>query len=357
MRGLTIAKVAAEAGVGVGTVSRVLNGSPSVSEDTRRRVLEAIAALDYQPSAVARALSTGRTHAVGVVAPFFTQPSVVERLRGISLRLARSGYQLVLFDVERSDQRRETFRALSMRGRVDGVLSISLAPSERDAARLESAGTPVVLVDRDHDALPTVTVDDVEGGRLAASHLLALGHRAIAFVGDEEENPFGFDSSARRRAGFEAALLDAGVPLRPEWVRRGPHGRAAGRRSGAALLALGERPTAIFASSDVQAIGVLEAARDAGVRVPEDLSVIGFDDVEAAAYAGLTTVTQSLEESGAVGADLLLRALAGDPVEGRRLPLAIVERHTTARRVASGRKRGTGLSQRRSADHDGGGMQ
>jgi len=145
VRGLTIARVAAEAGVGVGTVSRVLNGSPSVSEDTRRRVLAAIATLDYQPSAVARALSTGRTHAVGVVAPFFTQPSVIERLRGISPRLAAGGYQLVLFDVERADQTRDTFRSLTMRGRVDGVLSISLAPTSRETKRFESAGTPIAL--------------------------------------------------------------------------------------------------------------------------------------------------------------------------------------------------------------------
>jgi LacI family transcriptional regulator len=303
MRGLTIAKVAAEAGVGVGTVSRVLNGSPSVSEDTRRRVLEAIAALDYQPSAAARALSTGRTHAVGVIAPFFTQPSVIERLRGISPALTASDYQLVLFDVESADQRRESFRSLAVRGRVDGILSISLAPTEREAASLEAAGTPVVLVDCDHDVLPTITTDDVEGGRLAGEYLLGLGHRAIGFVGDEEENPFGFLSSARRREGFEAALAAAGSPLRADWIMRGPHGREAGRASGAALLARDDRPTAIFATSDVQAMGVLEAAREAGVPVPEGLSVIGFDDVEAAEYAGLTTITQSLEESGAFGVE------------------------------------------------------
>ena len=133
MRRSTIAAVAAEAGVGVGTVSRVLNGSPSVSEDTRRRVLEAIALLDYQPSAVARALSTGRTHAVGVVAPFFTQPSVVERLRGMSRTLSRSRHQLILIDVERPEQRRDVFRSASVRGRYDALLTVSLAPSETEA--------------------------------------------------------------------------------------------------------------------------------------------------------------------------------------------------------------------------------
>src|SRR5919107_3942796 len=223
MRGTTIAKVAEEAGVGGGTVSRVLNGSPAVSEDTRRRVLEAIATLDYQPSAVARALSTGRANAIGVVAPFFTQPSVIERLHGVSRTLADEGYQLILHDVERPDQRRDLFRSLAARGRIDGLLAISLAPTEREARRMQRAGVPVVLLDRGHPTLPCITIDDVEGGRMAAEHLLALGHRRIGFLGDEEANLFGFDSSARRREGFEAALAAAGVQPSPDWVLRRPH--------------------------------------------------------------------------------------------------------------------------------------
>jgi LacI family transcriptional regulator len=329
MRGMTIARVAAEAGVGVGTVSRVLNGSPSVSEDTRRRVLEAIATLDYQPSAVARALSTGRTHGVGVVAPFFTRPSVIERLRGVSRTLAGEEWQLILFDVERAAQRREAFRSLAVRGRIDGILSISLAPTEREAGRLESTGVPVVLLDREHPTLPSISIDDVEGGRMAARHLIELGHERLAFLGDEEGNEFGFDSSAQRREGFAAAVAEAGLPLPAEWIVRRPHSHDAARLGAAELLAAEPRPTAIFATSDVQAIGVLEAAQAAGIAIPDELSVIGFDDVEAAGYTGLTTVAQPLEESGALGAALLLRALAGDAVESRRLPLAIARRATT----------------------------
>src|SRR5215207_10877937 len=214
VRRSTIAAVAAEAGVGVGTVSRVLNGSPSVSQNTRRRVLEAIATLDYQPSAVARALSTGRSHAVGVVAPFFTQPSVVERLRGMSRTLSEARHQLILIDVERPEQRREVFRSASVRGRYDALLTVSLAPTETEARRLEAAGVPIVLIDRAHATLPSITIDDVAGGRLAAEHLLALGHREIAFLGDEaHDNVFGFDSGPHRREGFAAALAAAGVAL------------------------------------------------------------------------------------------------------------------------------------------------
>src|SRR5919109_3929834 len=148
MRGMPITQVAAEAGVGVATVSRVLNESPAVSADTRRRVLEAIATLDYQPSPAARALSTGRTNTIAVVAPFFTQPSVIERLRGVSHTLAGEGYRLILHDVERPDQRRELFRSLAARGGIDGLLAISLAPTDREARRMQRAGVPIVLLDR-----------------------------------------------------------------------------------------------------------------------------------------------------------------------------------------------------------------
>ncbi len=359
-RGLTrttIAKVAAEAGVGVGTVSRVLNGSPSVSEDTRRRVLEAIAVLDYQPSAVARALSTGRTHAIAVVAPFFTQPSVIERLHGVSETLAGSGYQLILLDVERAEQRRDVFRSFTVRGRFDGVLAISLAPTDPEARRLDAAGIPIVLLDRAHDTLPTITIDDFEGGRMAAEHLLALGHRRIAFLGDEEENLFGFDSSAHRREGFEAALAAEGIDIPPEWILRRPHGRDAARAAAAELLAQDDPPSAVFAASDHQAIGVLEAAAAAGVPVPGELSVIGFDNVEAARFSGLTTIAQPLQESGAIGAELLLRRMSGGSVEGHRMHLALVERGSTAPPgVARVRRRGTTTTAQTGQGINGGGL-
>jgi LacI family transcriptional regulator len=318
----TIAHVARRAGVGVGTVSRVINGSPAVSAHTRRRVLAVIAELGYEPNAAARALSTGRTRAVGVVAPFFTQPAVVERLRGVSRIVAASGHQLVLFDVEHPGP----FAALSAAGRLDGLLCVSLCPSEAELERFHAAGVPVVLVDREHPRLSGVSIDDVEGGRLAARHVLALGHRRIAYVGDEEDGPFGFTSSARRRIGVQAAVTAAGAEL---LVRRGPHGREQARTLAADLLACTQPPTAVLASSDLQALGVLEAAEAAGVNVPGELSVIGFDDIEVARYVGLTTVAQPLEESGVRGAKLLLQALEGAPRSAQRLDLRLVVRATT----------------------------
>ena len=330
MRRTTIADVAAEAGVGVATVSRVLNDSSSVSDGTRRRVLKAIVALDFQPSAAARALSTGRTHTIGVVAPFFTRPAVVERLRGVSRTIAEAGYQLILFDIDLAARRR-MFQPQALHGRIDGLLSISIAPTDEELHGLRAARVTMVLVDGWHGTLPSIGVDDREGGRMAAEHLLALGHRRIAFLDDTELDGLGLDSSARRREGFEAGLEAAGAALAPELRRRD------GRRAMAELLALADPPTAIFAGSDTVAIGAMEAADAAGVPVPEQLSVIGFDDVELAAYAGLTTIAQPLEGSGALGAELLLRAMSGEPVEGRRLPLEVVDRGSTGpfRRRAS----------------------
>jgi LacI family transcriptional regulator len=318
----TISEVAGRAGVGVGTVSRVINGSPAVSAETRRRVRAVIAELGYEPNAAARALSTGRTGAVGVLAPFFTEPAVVERLRGVSRVLAGAGLQLVLFDVEHP----EPFSALSAGGRLDGLLCISLAPSDAELERFDAAGVRVVLVDCEHPRLPGVSIDDVEAGRLAAGHLLALGHRRIAYLGDQEDGPFGFTSSARRREGAAAATAAAGAEL---LVWRGPHGREHARTLAAALLASDAPPTAVVAASDHQALGVLQAAEAAGARVPADLSVVGFDDVEVARYVGLTTVAQPLEESGVRGARLLLAALEGAPPSAQRLDLRLVVRATT----------------------------
>jgi LacI family transcriptional regulator len=338
----TIARVAQEAGVGVGTVSRVINGSASVSEATRRRVLEVVAELGYEPNATARALSTGRTRSVGVIAPFFTRPSVIERVRGVAPMLAAAGYQLVLFDVERPEQRTNVFR--SVIGRVDGLLTISLAPPKAELRRLAAAGIPVVLVDHAHDSVATVTVDDVEGGRMATEHLLSLGHRRIAFAGDTVDGVHGASASSRRCIGYQRALADAGVPVRPELVKLRPHGREAAEIAHE-LLALATPPTAVFAASDLQALAMVEALEALGRRVPDDLSVVGFDDVELARYAGLTTVSQPLEFSGTRGAELLLSALEGEGVLQARqhLSLELVVRGTTA----PPREGGTGDAERR----------
>lgn len=329
---VTIRDVARRAGVGVGTVSRVLNSSPSVSKGTRRRVLAAIEELNFQPSPIARRLSLGKTLNVAVIVPFFTRPVFVERLRGIEQALAQSEYDLVLFNVESVGRRDDCFRNVARRERIDGLLIMSLAPWDEDAARWLEAQVPTVLVDARHPALNRLVIDDVEGGRIATDHLLQLGHRKIGFVSDYLEDPFGFVSSLDRFEGYYMALEAAAVSFRPEYHRQGVHGREQAKRLAIELLTLPDRPTAIFAASDTQAMGVLAAARELGLRVPEDLSVIGYDDIEAAEYLRLTTMRQPSFEIGVEGARLLLEAIEQPAEQPEEILFSteLIVRETTA---------------------------
>jgi DNA-binding LacI/PurR family transcriptional regulator len=330
LRTPTIRDVARHAGVGAGTVSRVLNRSPSVSEGTHARVLAAMEELGYRRSLIARSLSVGRSNALGIVAPFFTTPSVIERLRGIVERLGGSDYDMLIFSVETVQQRADAFRDFARHDRVAGLLVISLPLTDAEVAMLRQDDLPVVLIDVAHPALAHVVIDDVRGGELATAHLLEKGHRRIGFVGHSPSDGFGFTSSEHRLDGYQRALAAAGIGGNGAFVRRGRHGRREACALASELLGGDERPTAVFAASDIQAFGVLEAAAALGLRVPEDVAVIGFDDIEMASVMGLTTVRQPLFESGVRGADLLLGAIdAGSgPIEELD-PLAVVERRTT----------------------------
>jgi LacI family transcriptional regulator len=329
---VTITDVAKRAGVGLGTVSRVLNDSPRVSEETRSLVEDAIRDLDYHPSPLAQGLKRGRTHVIEVLVPFMTHPSAVERLRGIVPVLNSGGYTLVLRDVETPSQRDDHMRAMTRPHRADGYIIISLTPTSEEVGAFRDTETKVVLVDAHHDDLSSVILDDVKGGSIATRHLVELGHRDIAFIGDDMNNQFGFASSSDRCKGYEDVLASSGIEIRPHFIRTAPHGRASGRELATQLLKLDRPPTAIFASSDTQALGVIEAAEAEGVRVPSELSVVGFDDIDVAQYVGLTTIQQPLEASGRLAAELLMNSLSGESasVTHEYLLLELISRTTTA---------------------------
>jgi LacI family transcriptional regulator len=332
MGSVTIRDVAKRAGVGVGTVSRVLNDHASVSERTRQKVLQAIAELDYAPNPVARRLSLGKTLTIAVIVPFFTRPSFVGRLRGVEYALADSEYDLILFNVETTAKRDAYFRSVPRRERVDGLLIISLSPRDADVDRFLQTGVPTVLIDARHPRMSRAVIDDVTGGRVATQHLIDLGHRKIGYVSDKLENPFNFVSSRDRYEGYCQALEEAGIAFRPEYHHQGEHGREEARVMARTLLSLSDPPTAIFAASDVQAIGVLQAAEDVGLRVPDELSVIGYDDIDVAEYVHLTTVRQPLFVSGVEGVEMLLESIVAPSPTPRRvlLPTELVVRGTTA---------------------------
>lgn len=331
----TIRHVAQKAGVGLATVSRVINHSPLVSAVTRQRVLDVIAELNFVPSPTARRLSLGRTLTIAVITPFFTRPAFVERLRGVESVVADSEYDLVLFNVESAERRDHYFRSVPRRERTDGVLIISLPPRNEDVPYLSESPVPVVLIDANHPSLTSLNrmiVDDVDGGRQAVQHLLQLGHQRIGYISDEFQTPFNFTASYDRYQGYLQALELTGIQFRPDYHAQGDHGRAEAKRLALQMLRLPERPTAIFAASDTQALGVMEAARELGLVVPDDLSVVGYDDIEVAEYLGLTTVRQLLFESGQRGVNLLLRVLSSPPAAPvcEVLPTELIVRRTTA---------------------------
>jgi len=327
----TIRDVARLANVSIGTVSRVLNDRPAVSEKTRGRVRSAIEELDYTPNPIARQLSIGRSLTIGIIQPYITLPSYIERLHGVQNVLANSEYDLVIFNVDNPAQRNAYFKDLSYKIRVDGVLIVSLPPSDEQVEYFSKARIPIVLIDAYHPKMFCIIADDVEGARIATRHLLKLGHRKIAYLSDYVDSPF-HPSMKYRFLGYREVLKEAGIPFNPAYVIEGPRGRTNAQAMAKQLLELKDPPTAIFAACDTQAIGVIDAAQEMGLKVPERLSVIGYDNIPDAAYHNLTTIDQSLQDSGARGAQMLLDVL-GDPKKSpctQYVNINLLRRKTTA---------------------------
>jgi LacI family transcriptional regulator len=333
-RAATLAAVAAHAHVGIGTVSRVLNGSPNVSPEMRVRVLQSMTEVGYtKPTRSPDSLR--QSNFVGVLVTYFDEPSAFQRLRGIVSRLQPRGYEVVLYNVSSPSQARERLSELPGHP-LAGLVVISLPLSDNDALALATAPFPCVLVDTTAKHLPTVGIDDRLGGSMATQHLIDLGHVRIGFIGEPPNNPFGFVAGTRREEGYRAALAAAGLHTSDELVRHVAHLRTAAKQMALDLLSIDDPPTAIVATSDVQAVGVIEAVTSLGMRVPDDVSVVGYDDIELAPLMGLTTVRQPLESSGSRAADLVLEAIGAGPDRpqplGEQLEIELVVRSTTGRR-------------------------
>lgn len=330
--GVTIGDVARRAGVGRGTVSRVLNNRANVDPATRERVLAAIRELDFVPNRTARRLSLRRTQTIAVIIPYLSRPSAIERFRGIEVALAAASYDPIVFNIETPERREAVFRELPRPERVDGLIIVSISPRSAELERILRAGLPTVLVDAHHRSLPRIVGNDVLGGRLAAQHVIGLGHRRIAFLGDYSRTPLAFTSSRLRLMGVRAALNAAGLSLPPGYVGTGEHSRRRAAELATRMLTTPTPPTAIVCASDTQAAGVLEAIGHLGLRVPADVSVTGYDDLELADHLGLTTIHQPLFESGLRAVERLLRLLDGAPPEPLRevQDISLVVRRSTA---------------------------
>ena len=328
---ITIKDVAQKAQVGIGTVSRVLNNSPAVKDSTRQKVKDAIADLNYTPNPHARHLSMGKTWHIGVMLPHLTLPSYIERLRGVQYALQDTEYELILYSVGNPSQRDKYFDKLSKSKDIDGLLIISLPPNKEQAEKFVKSKTPIVLVDASQENLCHIIVDDIAGGELATQHLIDLGHRKIAFLSDHLDTPFQ-RSAEDRYTGYRQALEKAEIRLQEKYLITGKIGRQDARQMAKKLLALESPPTAIFAASDTQAIGVLDAAKELNIQIPSELSVIGYDGIRDSEYVNLTTVSQPLLDSGVRGIELLLKAIASKHAKCVKhiQPIKLVKRGTTS---------------------------
>lgn len=326
----TIYDVADQAQVSISTVSRVLNAPEQVNRETRTRVLAAIDALGFVPKAQAVDRARKTTGRIGVLAPFFTYPSFVDRLRGVAERLASTNLELVIYNIDTVSKRDHNLATLPLTRRLDGLIVMSLPLDEVTIQRLLKSNLETIMINAPHPSINSVEVDDVLGGQMAALHLLGAGHKRYVFMGDGSVPPYVIDTTMLRLRGFCTTLAHNGIKLGEDNIVLIPYGMETARQHAHSILERAHPPTAIFAASDAQAIGILKAAREKGLRVPDDLAVVGYDDIAIADYIGLTTVRQPLEESGRIAVDLLLNRLADRTrtVQHVRLPLTLVRRET-----------------------------
>lgn len=315
--GPTIWDVARECNVSIATVSQVLNNGPRpVRPDTRERVISAAKRLNYHPNAMARGLVSRRMHTIGVVSGVFSTVNIVGSpyassvLKGILLGASTSGYGVLLFTQWWEDLQYRDRRA-------DGVVAIAPADHNRMINGLVSFNVPVVAISGDCLSLgiPSVDVDNAKGARLAAQHLVQLGHTRIAHIMGNQH----LVATEQRRIAFVDALDRAGIEMPSDFLRTAQYSGKGAHEHATQLLQMDEPPTAIFAGNDTIAQVVLQAARDLGVRVPEDVSVVGFDDLELAyrPSPGLTTVRQPLTSVGELAAKLLIERVETGSVEAK----------------------------------------
>jgi DNA-binding LacI/PurR family transcriptional regulator len=328
-----IQDVAREVGLSTATVSRALRDLPGVSEETRLRVQEVAHRMGYVPSAAASVLASGQTRTIAVVVPFVTRWYFGEVVEGAESVLRARGYDVLLYNLSGDEQARH--RVLSthlLTKRVDGILVLGVEPSASEHEWLSTHAPPLGLVGGSVPGIPTVRINDKDAALTAMRHLIGLGHRRIAYVGGSEVEPLNFSTPRARREGYHHALRDIGVEPDPALEAWGHFTIEGGIDAGHQLLRLDPRPTAIFCASDEMAWGVMRAAMELGVRIPEALSVIGIDDHALSRFTDLTTVRQPVAAMGRAAAERLLAQIGGDTLDTEALlmPTELIVRGTTA---------------------------
>ncbi|MDY7089937.1 MAG: LacI family DNA-binding transcriptional regulator [Actinomycetota bacterium] len=324
---VTIYEVADRAQVSISTVSNVLNKPDRVSRATRERVLAAVDELGFVPKVQAVSLARQGTGRIGVMAPFTSYGSYLRRLSGLLTAATELEIDVLVFDHESAALASSPVLAsMPVHGRLDGLVVMGLRIEDAIADRLRQRRLPTVAVDADSALFSRVVIDDRAGGRTAAEHLRDRGHRHVGYLLERQVSDY--ESQAiKRLAGFREVIAAAGGSVT---VARSDNSVDNGRRAAVDLLDAADRPTAIMAHHDALAVGVLLAARDRGLRVPQDVAVMGFDDGEMAVAADLTTVRQPFEESGSTALSVLLGHLGGSELRSTTvLDVSLVQRSTT----------------------------
>ncbi len=344
---VTIKDVARESGVNISTVSRALNNTYGVNEQTRKHVIEVARRIDYRPNHVARGLVTGRLPTIGLVVSDIRNPFFSEVARGAEDAAYRAGRDLVLCNSDlKAEKQMDYFESLLAK-RVDGIVMNSVAALSRaQQDQLRAAGVPIVLLNRSsvYARFSSVLGDNLQGGEIAGKYLIDLGHTKVGHI----TGPRGHGNLTDRAKGFLRAFHDRGLP-EPE-VICGKHTFAGGHKSASQMLRADLKITAIFAGNDVLAFGCIRAAIENGIRIPDDLSIVGFDNVEMSQITNppLTTIDQPKYEIGKAAIEMLLNMLAKDGVcepEHRMIGVRLIERQS-CRRIS-----GSAGPKRKSAKH------
>ena len=319
----TMKDVAQAAAVSVTTVSHVVNETRYVSEELRERVLQAMDKLNYHPNTLARSLRQGISHTIGLIVPDNANPFFAEIARVIETRGFENGYSCILCNSDSQLEKELTYVSMLVAKQVDGIVFIGASSHSEQIALLTEQAVPVVVADRqllDSD-VDLVLVDNYRGGHLATEHLISQGHRRIGCVtGPSDTTP-----SADRVHGYMDALAAAGLPVDNTLIVKGDFRYSTGATGASQLLDLTEPPTAIFACNDAMAIACMAVVRERGLAIPDDISIIGFDDVPQAAFTSppLTTVAQPIEEIGKVATDLLIERMSGSTRPNQRVILDV----------------------------------
>ncbi len=333
-RRVTIEDVAADAGVSVATVSRALRDLPNVAPSTRERVRAVADGLGYRAHPHASRLAAGRTMTIGMAVPILGTWYFSQVIAGAEAVLSERGYDLLLMSCDSEERRRRLLAGDGgFAGRVDGIVLVDLPLSEAEAEQLVEDGRAAVTVGHRTEAVPSITIDNRSAAAMATRHLLHLGHTEVGLIWAPSETSLRFDVPAQRRVGYLQALEEFGLRARPEREVAGDFSIDGGAEAMSELLAAGQPPTAVFAISDEMGFGALRMSRDLGLRVPQDISIVGFDDHEVSEVIGLTTMRQPVVDFGAIAARALLAQLEGaaSSVEHVVSPTRLVVRTTSAR--------------------------